>query len=145
MRLLPAIRLSIRDDASTSLERQMDKIQTYARLGDHELVSISEAEYDLDVSGAVSPWERPGLGPWLTDDRLGMWDAICVAKLDRLTRSLIDFVTLMAWLEARGTSRTRPGSRRHLLGRLKVLARRPVSTAAIDGHLFAHPGRGERS
>lgn len=102
MRLLPAIRLSIWDDSSTSPERQIEKIQNYARLGDHELVPISESEYDLDVSGAVSPWERPGLGPWLTDDRLSMWDGLCVAKLDRLTRSLIDFVTLMSWLEARG-------------------------------------------
>ena len=101
MRLLPVIRLSIWDDASTSPERQMDKIQTYARLGDHELVPLTEADYDLDVSGAVSPWERPGLGPWLTDDRLPLWDALCVAKLDRLTRSMFDFVTLMSWLEAR--------------------------------------------
>jgi site-specific DNA recombinase len=102
MRLLPAIRLSIWDDSSTSPERQMERIQTYARLGDHELVPVSELDYDLDISGAVSPWERPGLGPWLKDDRLSMWEGIVVAKLDRLTRSLIDFVTLMSWLEARG-------------------------------------------
>ena len=91
--LATAIRLSIWDDSSTSPERQIEKIQNYARLGDHELVPISESEYDLDVSGAVSPWERPGLGPWLKEDRLSMWDGICVAKLDRLTRTLIDFVT----------------------------------------------------
>jgi site-specific DNA recombinase len=80
----------------------MDKIETFARLKDHEVVTITEADYDLDVSGSVSPFERPGLGPWLKDDRLPLWDAICVAKLDRLTRSLFDFVTLTAWLEARG-------------------------------------------
>lgn len=102
MRLLPAIRLSIWDDSSASPERQMAKIETYARLGDHELVPLGESEYDLDVSGAVSPWDRPGLGPWLRDDRLNMWDGLVVAKLDRLTRSLIDFVTLASWLEARG-------------------------------------------
>jgi site-specific DNA recombinase len=102
MRLLPCIRLSVLDDESTSPERQIEKIEIYAKLGDHELVPISEADYDLDVSGSVNPWERPGLGPWLQDDRLNRWDAICVAKLDRLTRSLIDFVSLMAWLEAHG-------------------------------------------
>jgi site-specific DNA recombinase len=80
----------------------MDKIQTYARLGDHELVPITEADYDLDVSGSVSPFERAGLGLWLCDDRLDQWDAICVARLDRLTRSLFDFVTLTSLLEARG-------------------------------------------
>jgi site-specific DNA recombinase len=102
MRLLPCIRLSVLDDESTSPERQFDKIQTFAHLGDHELVPITEADYDLDISGAVSPFDRPGLGPWLRDDRLDEWDAICVAKLDRLTRSLFDFVTLVSWLEARG-------------------------------------------
>lgn len=102
MRLLPCVRLSVLDDASTSPERQIEKIKTYAHLDDHELVPITETDYDLDVSGSVDPFERPGLGPWLQDDRLGMWDAICVAKLDRLTRSLFHFVTLVSWLEVRG-------------------------------------------
>jgi hypothetical protein len=81
------VRLSVLDDASTSPERQFEKIETYARLGGHELVPITEADYDLDVSGSVSPFARPGIGPWLRDDRLDMWDAIVVTKLDRLTRS----------------------------------------------------------
>lgn len=102
MRLLPCIRLSVLDDQSTSPERQSEKIETFARLSDHELVPINEADYDLDVSGSISPFERPGLGPWLQEDRLNMWDAIIVAKLDRLTRSLFDFVALVSWLEARG-------------------------------------------
>ncbi len=38
----------------------------------------------------------------MLDDRLDRWDGLCVAKLDRLTRSLFDFVTLVSWLEARG-------------------------------------------
>jgi site-specific DNA recombinase len=59
-------------------------------------------DYDLNVSGSVSPFERPGLGPWMRDDRLDQWDGLCVAKLDRLTRSLFDFVTLASWLEAKG-------------------------------------------
>jgi DNA invertase Pin-like site-specific DNA recombinase len=100
MILLPYIRLSVLEDNSTSPERQMSKIETYARLGDHELIRITEAGYDLDVSGSVSPFDRPGLSPWLREDLLNMWDAICVAKLDRLTRSLLDFVTFTSWLEA---------------------------------------------
>ncbi len=102
MRLLPCIRLSVLDDESTSPERQFGKIETFAQLGDHKLVPITEADYDLDISGAVSPFDRPGLGPWLRDERLDEWDAICVARLDRLTRSLFDFVNLVSWLEARG-------------------------------------------
>ena len=102
MRLLPVIRLSLVTDNTTSPERQFEKIETYARLGDHELVEISERDYDLDVSGAVSPFDRPGLGRWLRDDRLDMWDALCAAKLDRISRSLFDFTALLQWLEAHG-------------------------------------------
>lgn len=104
MRLLPVIRLSLVTENTTSPERQMDKITQYASMGDHVLVPVTEADYDLDVSGAVSPFDRPGLGPWLREDRLGMWDALCVAKLDRISRSLFDFTALLAFLEAHGKS-----------------------------------------
>jgi site-specific DNA recombinase len=83
MRVLPAIRLSLTTDATTSPERQFESIRKFATYKDHELVPITEADYDLDVSGAVSPFDRPGLGRWLKPDRLGEWDAICAAKLDK--------------------------------------------------------------
>jgi site-specific DNA recombinase len=104
MRLLPVIRLSLVTENTTSPERQMEKIQYYALGNDHELVPVTDADYDLDVSGAVSPFDRPGLGRWLQDDRLDMWDALCVAKLDRISRSLFDFTALLHWLEAHGKS-----------------------------------------
>jgi len=104
MRLLPVIRLSLVTENTTSPERQMDKITQYASMGDHDLVPVTDRDYDLDVSGAVSPFDRPGLGPWLRDDRLDMWDALCVAKLDRISRSLFDFTALLHWLEAHGKS-----------------------------------------
>lgn len=56
------------------------------------------------MSGAVSPFDRPGLGPWLREDRLDGWDALCAAKLDRVSRSLFDFTALLSWLEAHGKS-----------------------------------------
>ncbi|HET9896071.1 MAG TPA: recombinase family protein [Streptosporangiaceae bacterium] len=102
MRLLPVIRLSLLTENTTSPERQMDKITGYAQGNDHELVPVTEADYDLDVSGAVSPFDRPGLGPWLHEDRLHRWDALVVAKLDRISRSLFDFTALLTWLEAHG-------------------------------------------
>ena len=61
MRILPYIRTSILDLSSTSPERQLEKIEGFARSSLHELVSISEDDYDLDVSGSVSPFKRPGL------------------------------------------------------------------------------------
>lgn len=102
VRILPAIRLSLATDATTSPERQFDAIKKFADFKDHELVPITEADYDLDVSGAVSPFDRPGLGRWLKPDRLDQWDAICAAKLDRISRSLFDFTALVQWLEAHG-------------------------------------------
>jgi hypothetical protein len=38
MQLLPYIRLSMLDDQSTSPERQLEKIERFARLGGHQLV-----------------------------------------------------------------------------------------------------------
>ena len=104
MRILPVVRLSLVTENTTSPERQLEKITQYAALKDHELVQITEANYDLDVSGTVSPFDRPGLGPWLREDRLGAWDALCAAKLDRVSRSFFDFTALLAWLEAHGKS-----------------------------------------
>jgi DNA invertase Pin-like site-specific DNA recombinase len=102
MRILPVIRLSLATDNTTSPERQFESISRFASYKRHELVEITEADYDLDVSGAVSPFERPGLGRWLREDRLNQWDALCAAKLDRVSRSLFDFTALVHWLEAHG-------------------------------------------
>src|SRR5271165_128162 len=102
MRILPAIRLSLTTDATTSPERQFESIQRFATYKQHELVPITEADYDLDVSGAVSPFDRHGLGRWLKPDKLDEWDAICAAKLDRISRSLFDFTAFVHWLEAHG-------------------------------------------
>ncbi|MFI9787485.1 hypothetical protein ACIHEI_28865 [Kitasatospora sp. NPDC051984] len=40
---------------------------------------------DLDASAEITPWKRPGPGPWLTD-RQGEWDAMVWAKVDRAFR-----------------------------------------------------------
>ena len=102
MRLLPTVRLSLENDESTSPERQMARMQTHAQLHDHALVPVGPEDYDLGVSGSVPPWDRPGLGKWLKEDRLGAWDGLIVAKLDRLTRLLLDFERLVKWLQERG-------------------------------------------
>src|SRR5258708_18300286 len=93
MRLLGVVRLSDITDETTSPERQLDKITTYAHLHDHEIAGVAQ---DLDVSGAVPPDRRPQLGPWLK--RLDEWDAVIVAKFDRLSRSVRDFAKFCSWL-----------------------------------------------
>lgn len=98
MRILGARRLSHGTDASTSIERQGEAIERYADAGGHTLVDLTE---DVDVSGAVSPFDRPDLRPWLTDPaKLAQWDAIAVTKLDRLSRSLIHLLQFVTWLTA---------------------------------------------
>jgi site-specific DNA recombinase len=91
-------------DASTSPERQIESIKKFADYREHDLIEIGPEDYDLDVSGAVSPFDRPGLGRWLKQDKLDEWDAICAAKLDRISRSLFDFTAFVHWLEAHGKS-----------------------------------------
>jgi DNA invertase Pin-like site-specific DNA recombinase len=97
MRLLAAIRLSIETDATTSPERQRKDIEAYAAKHGH---TVTGWPTDLSVSGSVPPHQRPQLGPWLS--RPDEWDALIVAKLDRLSRSLLDFMTLQAELAAQG-------------------------------------------
>src|SRR6516225_856999 len=97
MRLLAAIRLSVETDATTSPERQRKDIEGYAARHGHTVVAWPT---DLSVSGAVPPRQRPQLGPWL--DRPDDWDALIVARLDRLSRSLLDFAALQSDLEAKG-------------------------------------------
>lgn len=94
------MRLSNLTDETTSPERQREQVNGYAKLHGHSVVATPE---DLDVSGAVSPFERVNLGPWLRDDALiAQWDGLIVAKVDRLSRSILDFATLYKWCEARG-------------------------------------------
>lgn len=52
---------------------------------------------DLDVSATIQPFDRPDLGPWLTDERLHEWDAIAWSKVDRAFRSMIHCVEFVIW------------------------------------------------
>jgi site-specific DNA recombinase len=57
------IRLSNETEESTSSERQEDQDTRYCDLRGWDVVYIAR---DLDVSGAVSPFDRGNLGKWLT-------------------------------------------------------------------------------
>jgi site-specific DNA recombinase len=98
--MLGAIRLSRETDETTSPQRQREQLTRYKDLHGHDLIEITE---DLDTSGSVSPFKRDNLGPWLTDPALiAKYDVIVVAKLDRLSRSLIDFANLLTWAQDHG-------------------------------------------
>jgi len=99
-RMLGAARLSHFTDSSTSVKRQSEQIEATATARGDKLIHITE---DMDTSGAVSPFERDELGPWLTDPELiAKWDTLCITKLDRLTRSIAHFVAMVDWCTKHG-------------------------------------------
>ena len=54
------------------------------------------------MSGAVNPFDRAGLGPYLREPLLSTWQVLVVFRLDRLTRSIADFEAIWRFLEANG-------------------------------------------
>jgi site-specific DNA recombinase len=62
----------------------------------HQIVGTIQ---DLGVSASVNPFDRPDLGPWLTDEKAGEWDLLVFSKLDRLFRSTRDCVKFAEWAE----------------------------------------------
>ncbi|MEV0440506.1 recombinase family protein [Streptomyces spectabilis] len=114
LRVLGALRLSVSSDESTSIERQTDEVNHWTDSPSRDAKVIGFAE-DTDVSGSMSPWDRPGLGPWLRalDDLclvngcwhqkdepcMGQWDVLVAWKLDRLSRNTVDFGKLLEWAQ----------------------------------------------
>lgn len=78
-------------DHGVSLEAQADKVRAYAKLYDLELVATIE-----DPGASAKTLDRPGLTRALDMLKRGEADALLVAKLDRLTRSVVDLGTLVA-------------------------------------------------
>ncbi|MFD3661104.1 recombinase family protein [Streptomyces sp. NPDC058659] len=113
-RVLGALRLSRASDESTSVVRQKVAIQRWADSRGHTIAGWVE---DVDVSGAIAPWERPGLGQWLPSTigkevsaveqrlawelaRVDEWDILCGMKLDRISRRVLHIAQLVDWAEA---------------------------------------------
>jgi len=89
LRAIAAVRLSHLTDATTSVGTQTESIEDYCKRKNIEIVATTS---DLDVSGGKPIRERPGVGPYLTDDHINEWDALVIYKLDRGFRSHHDFV-----------------------------------------------------
>jgi DNA invertase Pin-like site-specific DNA recombinase len=84
-------------DSGAGLEAQRAAIQDQCRRRSWELVALHE-----DTASARSLAKRPGLARALADLDGGVAGALVVAKLDRLSRSLLDFSALMERSRRRG-------------------------------------------
>lgn len=93
-RLLLCARLSRADLTSTSIARQLAKLRKFA---ESKSAIVVDEIGDENVSGAISPFDRPGLGPWL--NRPQDYDAIVFPKDDRVTRETLDILLLLDWAE----------------------------------------------
>jgi site-specific DNA recombinase len=99
LRILSVVRLSQLSDVTTSPERQREHVDRWAKVHQGDVVGQA---IDLGVSGAMTPFERPQLSPWLTDSPPEPWDVMVAWRLDRVGRNALDVLTLLQWLEARG-------------------------------------------
>ncbi|RJO72177.1 recombinase family protein [Nocardia panacis] len=104
-RALVVIRLSKVTETTTSPERQLEECRALCDQRGYEVVGIAE---DLDVSGAVDPFDRkkrPHLARWLHGERMDEdgnpipFEVIVTYRVDRLTRSVRHLQILMAWAE----------------------------------------------
>lgn len=101
MRAVGRIRLSRLTDESTSVDRQREAIEAWAKMHGHEIIGWA---VDTDVSGGLSPFEAPELAPWLTPTRSDEWDILVAYRLDRFARRVIPLNQLFGWVLDRGKS-----------------------------------------
>lgn len=98
-RIIAYLRVSTDKQAEggVSLEAQQAKVEAYAALYDLELV-----ETVVDAGESAKTLDRPGLQRALGMLKTGLADGLLVAKLDRLTRSVVDLGCLLEQYFAAG-------------------------------------------
>jgi site-specific DNA recombinase len=85
------------DSLINGIQTQDVAAAEWARAEGHEIVDVTR---DRNVSGAVPPWERPELGPWLTEPaKMVRYDGIVAYAVDRLSRDYEDLPALRKWAE----------------------------------------------
>ncbi|MGV8122268.1 MAG: recombinase family protein [Candidatus Xenobiia bacterium LiM19] len=93
MKVIGYARVSTEEQATSgvSLQAQVEKLCQYASLYDLELVAVIE-----DGGQSAKTLNRPGIQQALQMMRNGEVSGLLVAKLDRLTRSIVDLNTLIS-------------------------------------------------
>jgi DNA invertase Pin-like site-specific DNA recombinase len=102
MKMIGYVRVSTAEQAGSGagLAVQEAAIREKAAREGWDLIIVSDA----GISGSVAPDARPALSEALATIARGEADGIIVAKLDRLTRSLVDFAGLMETARKKGWS-----------------------------------------
>src|SRR6266403_522117 len=98
MRAAIYARLSRATEESTSIERQVKACRSFAEARGYDVVLTSDV--DVDVSGGQL--SRPGLNE--VRSRWDEFDVVIFFKLDRLSRSLLDFVSLLEEARSNGVA-----------------------------------------
>ncbi|MET8339293.1 recombinase family protein [Streptosporangium canum] len=93
------VRLSRETDESTSPERQLAECREYCKRHGWEIVIVEE---DIDVSGFSGGLARRGLKRIMA--RFEEIDVVVFFKIDRLSRSLVDFAEIMKRAKANGVA-----------------------------------------
>ena len=85
------------DDVIDGIQTQDQQSAEWTQQQGHVVVDVTK---DRNISGAVPPWERPELGPWLTDPtKLVQYDGIVAHDVSRLSREYFDLAWLRKWAE----------------------------------------------
>src|SRR5436305_12570063 len=91
------------EQAFNSLHAQREACEAYIRSQRHEgWVFLPQAYDDGGLSGATM--DRPALQQLLADIQAGKVDVVVTYKVDRLTRSLIDFAKIVEIFDGKGVS-----------------------------------------
>jgi site-specific DNA recombinase len=91
------------DSDFNTLDAQRESAEAYIASQRHEGWAALPQRYD-DGGYTGANMERPALQRLLSDIRDGLVDCVVVYKVDRLTRSLLDFARIMEVLDAHGVS-----------------------------------------
>jgi site-specific DNA recombinase len=85
------------DEVINGIQTQDRRSADWARQEGHVIVHVTK---DRNVSGAIAPWERPELGPWLTEPvKMVQYDGIVAYDVARVSREYFDLAWLRKWAE----------------------------------------------
>jgi hypothetical protein len=89
----------IKGQDSVSIERQDEWGKRYAaEVGDDDPIIAAGP----GISGGISPFKHPELGPYLTDTPPRPWTLLWASQIDRIGRNARDLAEVRAWCEDRG-------------------------------------------